>query len=69
MKSINNRFWIVNVLKTINKCLITVLNRIDRLKHRIGNIFGRYTKKFPKKICNRKYIIGIESEGQIDALP
>ena len=48
MKLINNNFWIVKVLKTINNHLIIVLNRIDRLKHQIGIIFGRYTKKISK---------------------
>ena len=35
----NIRF-IVKVLKTINNHLIAVLNRMDRLKHRIGIILG-----------------------------
>ena len=50
MKSINYHFWIIKVLKKINNRLITVLNRMDRLKHRIGIIFGRSTEKsFRKK--------------------
>ena len=69
MKSINYRFWIVEVLKAINNCLITVLNRMDQLQHWIKNFFGRSTKKFPQYVCYRKYIIVIGSEGQIDALP
>ena len=54
MKSNNYHFWIVKVLKTINNHLITILNRMDQLKHRIRIIFGRSTKTFPKKICNQK---------------
>ena len=45
MKSINYCFWIIKVLKMINNRLITVLNRMDRLKHRIGIIYGQSTKK------------------------
>ena len=55
MKLINYHFWIVKVLKMINNRLITVLNRMDRLKHRIGIIFGRY-------LCNgrvfRVFLVG-----------
>ena len=54
MKSINYGFWIVKVLKTINNHLITVLNGMDRLKHRIRFIFGGSTKKILKKICKSK---------------
>ena len=42
-------FWIVKVLKTISNRLFTVLNRMDRLKHRIGIIFDRYTEKISEK--------------------
>ena len=62
MKSINYRFWIVKVLKTINNRLITILNRMDRLKHRMEIIFGRYTKKISeinlKSKINYRYRIG-----------
>ena len=58
---------IESIIKSDNR-LITILNWMDWLKHRIGNIFS-LQKKFPKKICNRKLIIVIRSEGQIDALP
>ena len=50
MKSINYRFWVIKVLKMINNRLIAVVNQMDRLKHRIGIIFGRSKKKFLKKI-------------------
>ena len=70
LKSINYRFCIVKVLKTINNLFFTPLNRMDRLKHWIGIIFGWYPKKISnKKICNQKKVIVIGSEGQIDALP
>ena len=49
MKSINYHFWIVKVLKMINNCLITVLNRMYRLKHRIGIFSVDLQKKFLKK--------------------
>ena len=44
-----HRFWIVKVLKTINNHFIIVLNRMDRLKHRIGIIFGWSSKKISEK--------------------
>ena len=47
-------FWIVKVLKTINNHLITVLNRMDRLKHPMGIIFGWYIKKNSKKNLKSK---------------
>ena len=45
-KSMNYRFLDHKSSKMVNNCLIIILNRMCRLKHRIKIFFGRSTKKF-----------------------